>query len=75
MGNGKCWKTEGGQGGKRGHSNMAHRETTAEVKNQAKAARRIADRQIIADEIAQLQEENPTLTEAQIQALLRETDA
>lgn len=42
-------KTEGGSGGKRGHSNMAHREATAEVKKAARIARRIQARQAAAD--------------------------
>jgi hypothetical protein len=33
-------KTEGGQGGKRGHSNMCHWEYTEEIKRLARKARR-----------------------------------
>lgn len=37
-------KTEGGSGGKRGHSNMTHWHPTAWVKSKARKARRAADR-------------------------------
>ncbi|HVU27195.1 MAG TPA: hypothetical protein VHG71_05605 [Verrucomicrobiae bacterium] len=40
-------KTEGGQGGKRGHSNMAHWETTEEIKIAARKRRRLSARKII----------------------------
>jgi hypothetical protein len=40
-------KTEGGQGGKRGHSNMTHWETTEEIKIAAKKRRRLNARKII----------------------------
>jgi hypothetical protein len=33
-------KIEGGSGGKRGHSNMAHRVTTEEIKKATRKARR-----------------------------------
>jgi len=42
-------KTEAGSGGGRGHSNMSHREATAEHKKAARAARRCQDRQAAAD--------------------------
>ena len=34
-------KTEGGSGGRRGHSNMNHRERTEVIKSKSKRARRI----------------------------------
>jgi hypothetical protein len=40
-------KTEGGQGGKRGHSNMAHWETTEEIKVAAKKRRRMNSKKLI----------------------------
>lgn len=36
--------TEGGSGGKRGHSNMTHHDPTAVVKAKARKARRVADK-------------------------------
>lgn len=41
----KNFKTEGGQGGKRGHSGMAHYMHTEEIKAIARKLRRRADRQ------------------------------
>lgn len=37
-------RTEAGQGGKKGHSNMAHWDRTAEVKALAKKVRRANDK-------------------------------
>lgn len=37
-------RTEAGQGGRKGHSNMAHWDRTAQVKADARTARRQADR-------------------------------
>lgn len=37
-------KPEGGSGGKRGHSNMEHWQPTAEVKEEARKARRVMDK-------------------------------
>lgn len=42
-------KTEGGNGGRRGHSNMSHHDKTAVVKTTARKARRAADRRIVRD--------------------------
>lgn len=42
----KKYKTEGGQGGRRGHSNMVHYEGTEEVKQRSKQVRRRKDKQI-----------------------------
>lgn len=36
-------RTEGGSGGKRGHSNMDHWSTTAEIKRMTRKARRRQD--------------------------------
>jgi hypothetical protein len=36
----KTIKTEGGQGGKRGHSNMVHWEYTEDIKREMRGARR-----------------------------------
>ena len=43
MSNGYKHKTEGGQGGKRGHSNMTHWTRTEEIKAMSKKARRQVD--------------------------------
>ncbi len=40
-------KTEGGQGGRKGHSNMVHYEGTLEVKERSKKLRRRQDKEII----------------------------
>jgi hypothetical protein len=45
------FKIEGGQGGKRGHSNMAHWVSTAELKEAARKNRRAQSRKIIRDEL------------------------
>jgi hypothetical protein len=44
MGGLKKVPSEGGSGGRRGHSGMEHRAYTAEIKNAAKTQRRITDR-------------------------------
>jgi hypothetical protein len=44
MGSLKKVKPEGGSGGKRGHSGMEHWAFTEEIKDAARAQRRIADR-------------------------------
>jgi len=46
MGRGKNKKTEGGQGGGRGHSSMTHWDRTEDIKRAAKSARRSQDRAI-----------------------------
>lgn len=46
MGGLKKTKTEGGSGGKRGHSNMMHWAFTEEVKKAAKTQRRIEDKKL-----------------------------
>lgn len=47
-------KTEGGQGGKRGHSNMVHHEKTADIKEAANRHRREAARLAVQSDIATL---------------------
>lgn len=46
MGSQKIKKTEGGTGGKRGHSNMEHWEYTEVIKKAAKIQRRIEDKNL-----------------------------
>ena len=43
-------KTEGGSGGKRGHSNMDHWVTTAELKDASRRRRRLESKELIATE-------------------------
>lgn len=50
MGGLKHHKVEGGQGGRRGHSNMEHWVTTAEIKGAARRQRRREAKAIIAQE-------------------------
>jgi len=40
-------KTEGGQGGKRGHSNMSHWMPTEDLKRESNKIRRLADKKTI----------------------------
>lgn len=42
----KKYKTEGGQGGRKGHSNMTHYEGTEEIKQHSKKVRRHKDKEI-----------------------------
>lgn len=42
-------KTEGGSGGKRGHSNMAHREHTEDIKMSTRKLRRVMGKREIAN--------------------------
>jgi hypothetical protein len=46
-------KTDGGSGGKRGHSNMEHWMHTDEIKEAAKKARRLENKAVIAAEIGE----------------------
>ena len=46
-------KTEGGSGGKRGHSNMDHWVTTEEIKDGSRKQRRLGNKELIAEEIEQ----------------------
>jgi hypothetical protein len=50
MSTSKRQKTEGGQGGCRGHSNMDHWVTTEEIKSAARGLRRRAAKELIAEE-------------------------
>jgi hypothetical protein len=43
--------TEGGSGGKRGHSNMEHWGYTAEVKRTARMRRRLNDKQMVTEQV------------------------
>ena len=55
MGLGRHQKIEGGQGGKRGHSNMAHWITTEEIKESTRRIRRTQAKKTIARELADLE--------------------
>lgn len=44
-------KTEGGQGGKKGHSNMVHYDYTEVVKAEAKRRRRQEDKKVIKEHL------------------------
>jgi hypothetical protein len=50
-------KTEGGQGGNRGHSNMDHWVTTSEIKVAARVRRRREAKAIIAREKSEVLDE------------------
>ena len=54
MGNVRSKKIEGGQGGKRGHSNMTHWEFTEEIKTTSRVLRRRAGRAEVTDQLADL---------------------
>lgn len=45
----KTKKTEGGSGGKKGHSNMTHWSKTEDIKKDTKKGRRVQDKKIIKD--------------------------
>jgi hypothetical protein len=51
MGALKHHKTEGGHGGRRGHSNMDHWGTTAEIKDATRGLRRREGRAVIEQEV------------------------
>jgi len=55
-------KTEGGSGGKRGHSNMDHWVTTEEIKESTKALRRKNEKKEIRDEINEYRNSTNQLT-------------
>jgi len=44
-------RSEGGSGGRKGHSNMAHWDHTAQVKDNARLTRRINDDFLIAEQL------------------------
>ena len=50
--------TEGGSGGKRGHSNMEHWVTTEEIKESTKKHRRLNDKKKIRSEVKELNKYN-----------------
>jgi len=52
--------TEGGSGGKRGHSNMEHWEYTEEIKKSTKTLRRKNSKEIIRNDIKDYQEKDPS---------------
>lgn len=52
-------KLEGGQGGRRGHSNMDHWLTTAEIKDVTRGERRRAGKAVIARELRERAHEPP----------------
>lgn len=54
MGAARQKKTEGGQGGKRGHSNMTHWEHTEDIKESARVLRRRAARAEVRRQLADL---------------------
>ena len=56
-------KTEGGSGGKRGHSNMVHWDKTVVVKSESRRLRRSHDKQIVNKELNDLEmdQENDSL--------------
>ncbi len=57
-------KSEGGSGGKRGHSGMDHACKTEEVKDSARVVRRVEDKRLVVDELAESAE--PTLRLSQV---------
>ena len=52
-------KTEGGQGGRRGHSNMEHWVTTEEIKDATRGRRRRESKKIIAQELSAIESRKP----------------
>jgi hypothetical protein len=50
-------KIEGGSGGKRGHSNMAHWSTTEQIKSETKRLRRSDGKAVICRQVAELEDE------------------
>jgi len=54
MGATRAKKIEGGQGGKRGHSNMTHWVSTGEIKTSTRILRRRAARTEVHDQLADL---------------------
>ena len=60
MGNVRSKKVEGGQGGKRGHSNMTHWESTEDIKASTRVLRRRTARVEVNDQLAELDAANIT---------------
>ena len=50
--------SEGGSGGKRGHSNMEHGHTTDEIKESSRSRRRIEDKKIIKEQLDESEKSN-----------------
>lgn len=50
-------KTEGGSGGKRGHSNMDHRDHTEDIKVTARIQRRVQARRTVEEALVTLERE------------------
>ena len=48
-------KTEGGSGGKRGHSNMNHWSKTEEIKTASRKQRRVEGKRIVTQELTESQ--------------------
>jgi hypothetical protein len=66
MGNVRSKKVEGGQGGKRGHSNMTHWESTEEIKATTRVLRRRQGRVEVDDQLSDLRSSPHTIfTKAQ----------
>ena len=59
MGNVRSKKVEGGQGGKRGHSNMTHWEFTETIKEESRVLRRHQARTEVQDQLAELSKSAP----------------
>lgn len=55
MSNVRSKKVEGGQGGKRGHSNMTHWEFTETIKEESRVLRRRQARAELEDQLSDLQ--------------------
>jgi len=63
MGGLKKIPSEGGSGGKRGHSAMEHSGFTAEIKDAARIRRRIGDREAVKEGVAEVgRRRSPTKT-------------
>lgn len=61
MGNVRSKKVEGGQGGKRGHSNMTHWERTEEIKVAARIQRRRQARAEIEEQLSDKPTASPAI--------------
>lgn len=59
MGNVRSKKVEGGEGGKRGHSNMTHWESTEEIKATTRRQRRRLARAEVEDQLADIPKSSP----------------
>lgn len=61
-------KTEGGSGGKRGHSNMTHWATTEEIKEATRRRRRIEAEEAARDGLAEFEQEKQVAPESPVDA-------